>query len=93
MVAVFGVMASLHFVIIKQMGLGLALAILVDATIVRTLLLPSMLKLLGERSWWLPRWLEWLPRITIEGEPVEVPTAGPTAVAPGLAAAGDRAAP
>jgi RND superfamily putative drug exporter len=71
MVAVFAVMASLHFVIIKQMGLGLAIAILVDATIVRTLLLPSMLKLLGDRSWWLPSWLGWLPRITIEGEPLD----------------------
>jgi putative drug exporter of the RND superfamily len=88
MVAVFAVMASLHFVIIKQMGLGLAIAILVDATIVRTLLLPSMLKLLGDRSWWLPRWLDWLPRITIEGEPL--PSARPAAPgAVGLATASD----
>jgi RND superfamily putative drug exporter len=89
MVAVFAVMASLHFVVIRQMAIGLAVAILVDATIVRTLLLPSMLKLLGDRSWWLPRWLGWLPTITIEGEPVTnaAPAAGATASA--LAAAAD----
>jgi uncharacterized membrane protein YdfJ with MMPL/SSD domain len=45
----------------KQFGVGLAAAILIDATIVRGVLLPATMKLLGERNWYLPRWLEWLP--------------------------------
>ena len=73
MVAVFAVFASLHFVIIRQIGIGLAVAVLVDATIVRSLLLPSLMKLLGDRCWWMPRMLDWLPRITIEGEPASSP--------------------
>jgi uncharacterized membrane protein YdfJ with MMPL/SSD domain len=47
----------------KQFGVGLAAAILIDATIVRGVLLPATMKLLGERNWYLPRWLEWLPRL------------------------------
>jgi RND superfamily putative drug exporter len=47
----------------KQFGLGLAVAILIDATVVRGVLLPATMKLLGERNWYLPRWLEWLPRL------------------------------
>ena len=50
------------------MGFGLAAAILIDATIVRAVLLPSVMKLLGEWNWYLPRWLEWLPRFDFEGE-------------------------
>lgn len=69
MVAVFAVFVSLHFVMIRQMGLGLAVAVLVDATIVRSLLLPSVMKLLGDWCWYLPPFLRWIPRITIEGEP------------------------
>jgi uncharacterized membrane protein YdfJ with MMPL/SSD domain len=63
MVAVFGVFATLSAVEFKQMGVGLAVAILIDATIVRAVLLPAAMTLLGERNWYLPRWLEWLPRI------------------------------
>jgi uncharacterized membrane protein YdfJ with MMPL/SSD domain len=47
----------------KQFGVGLAAAILIDATIVRGVLLPATMKLLGEWNWYLPRWLEWLPRL------------------------------
>jgi uncharacterized membrane protein YdfJ with MMPL/SSD domain len=47
----------------KQFGVGLATAILIDATIVRAVLLPATMKLLGEWNWYLPRWLEWLPRL------------------------------
>ena len=54
---------------IKQMGFGLAAAILIDATIVRAVLLPAVMKLLGEWNWYLPRWLEWLPRLNAEPEP------------------------
>ena len=61
MVAVFGVFATLTPLDFKQMGVGLAAAILIDATVVRAVLLPSAMVLLGERNWWLPRWLQWLP--------------------------------
>jgi uncharacterized membrane protein YdfJ with MMPL/SSD domain len=62
MVAVFAIFATLSFLDFKQMGVGLAAAILIDATVIRGVLLPATMKLLGERNWYLPRWLEWLPR-------------------------------
>ena len=62
MVAVFSIFATLSFIEFKQMGVGLAAAILIDATLVRGVLLPATMKLLGERNWYLPSWLEWLPR-------------------------------
>ncbi len=61
MVGVFGIMATLSLLQFKQMGFGLAVAIAVDATIVRAVLLPSTMTLLGRWNWYLPRWLEWLP--------------------------------
>jgi len=66
MVAVFAIFASLRTLDIKQMGVGLAVAVLVDATIVRGVLLPATMKLLGDWNWYLPRWLGWLPRIELE---------------------------
>jgi len=54
--------------ILKMMGLGLATAIFVDATIVRVVLVPASMKLMGDANWWFPKWLEWLPRVDIEGE-------------------------
>ena len=77
MVAVFGVFATLGALEFKQMGVGLAVAILIDATIVRAVLLPASMKLLGERNWYLPSWLEWLPRLSWEGETVGEPGAAP----------------
>ncbi len=62
MVAVFVAFAMSSFSLIQQLGIGLATAVLIDATIVRGVLLPSVMKLLGERNWYLPRWLEWIPR-------------------------------
>jgi len=62
MVAVFAIFMTLRTLDIKQMGFGLAAAILIDATIVRAVLLPSVMKLLGDWNWYLPRWLEWLPQ-------------------------------
>jgi RND superfamily putative drug exporter len=53
---------------LKMMGLGLATAIFVDATIVRVILVPATMKLMGDANWWFPSWLEWLPRLDIEGE-------------------------
>jgi RND superfamily putative drug exporter len=69
MVAVFAIFATLQTLDIKQMGVGLAVAVLLDATIVRAFLLPASMKLLGDWNWYLPRWLEWLPRLTPEAEP------------------------
>jgi RND superfamily putative drug exporter len=67
MVAVFAVFATLSSMEFKQMGVGLAAAILIDATIVRAVLLPATMKLLGEWNWYLPRGLGWLPRVRHEG--------------------------
>jgi RND superfamily putative drug exporter len=49
------------------MGFGLAVAVFMDATIVRSILVPASMRLLGDRNWYLPRWLEWLPRVNVEG--------------------------
>jgi uncharacterized membrane protein YdfJ with MMPL/SSD domain len=66
MVAVFAIFATLGEIVFQMMGVGLAAAILIDATIVRAVLLPSTMKLLGDWNWYLPRWLGWLPSITTE---------------------------
>jgi RND superfamily putative drug exporter len=68
MVAVFAIFASLRTLDIKQMGVGLAVAVLLDATLIRGVLLPAAMKLLGEWNWYLPRWLEWLPRLNVEAD-------------------------
>jgi len=69
MVAVFSVFITLPLVDLKQMGLGLALAVLIDATIVRAVLLPATMKLLGDWNWYLPSWLNWLPKLEHERSP------------------------
>jgi uncharacterized membrane protein YdfJ with MMPL/SSD domain len=66
MVAVFAIFASLPTLDIKQLGVGLAVAVLIDATVIRSVLLPATMKLLGEWNWYLPRWLGWLPRVNLE---------------------------
>lgn len=71
MVAVFAGFAAGRLVSFQQMGFGLAVAVLLDATIVRSVLVPASMRLLGDRNWYLPSWLEWLPKVNIEGEPVE----------------------
>ncbi len=79
MVAVFGGFAAGPLVGLQQMGFGLAVAVALDATIVRSILVPASMKLLGNRNWYLPSWLGWLPKINIDGpsrpetvpEPVE----------------------
>ncbi len=68
MVAVFSVFALLPILDMKEMGIGLAAAILIDATIVRAVLLPASMTLLGDRNWYLPSWLRWLPRLEHERE-------------------------
>jgi uncharacterized membrane protein YdfJ with MMPL/SSD domain len=67
MFGVFSVFATLHFMFLKQFGVGLAIAVLVDATVVRAVLLPASMKLLGDWNWYLPAWLRWLPRVGHEG--------------------------
>ncbi|TML63369.1 MAG: hypothetical protein E6G22_06355 [Actinobacteria bacterium] len=79
MVAEFSIFATLSMLFFKQFGVGLAAAILIDATIVRGVLLPASMKLLGEWNWYLPRWLEWLPRFE-PGEPSAAPEAPPAPV-------------
>jgi|1186.fasta_scaffold00905_3 RND superfamily putative drug exporter len=68
MVAVFAGFASGDLVMFQQMGFGLGVAILIDATIVRVFLMPAVMELLGDRNWYLPRWLQWLPHLNVEGE-------------------------
>jgi RND superfamily putative drug exporter len=62
MVGVFAVFTALPIVDLKEMGIGLAVAVLIDATLVRAVLLPASMKLLGDANWYLPSWLGWLPR-------------------------------
>jgi RND superfamily putative drug exporter len=76
MVAVFSIFAVLSMLFFKQFGVGLATAILIDATIVRGVLLPATMKLLGEWNWYLPRWLQWLPRLE-GGSDEPAPETGP----------------
>ncbi len=71
MVGVFAIFATLSSIEFKQMGVGLAAAVLIDATIIRGVLLPATMKLLGDWNWWLPSSLRWLPKVTHE------PAAGP----------------
>jgi RND superfamily putative drug exporter len=83
MVMVFLTFATLSQVSMKEAGIGLATAVLIDATVVRTVLLPASMKLLGKWNWYLPTWLNWIPKIGHEpsGEPVEaqVPPRRPVA--------------
>ncbi len=71
MVVVFAVFVTLKFVFIQQLGLGLAVAVFVDATMIRSVLLPASMTVLGDWNWWMPRVLDWIPRVTIEGDPDE----------------------
>jgi len=72
-VAVFAGFAKGDLVAFQQMGFGVAIALLIDATVIRSVILPSAMKLLGDWNWYLPRWLAWLPRIEIERAPEERP--------------------
>ena len=80
MVMSFSVFAVLRSVSMKELGVGLAAAVLLDATIVRGVLLPATMKLLGERNWYLPRWLNWIPQIS-HGAAIDAPPATTTAPA------------
>ena len=73
----FAGVAGGQLVMFQQMGFGLAIAVLLDATIVRTVLVPSAMAMLGERNWYLPRWLQWLPDVSVEGHAYEAPCEQP----------------
>jgi len=68
MVAVFAGFAVGDLVPMQQLGFGLGIAVILDATIVRGVLVPATMVLLGVRNWYFPSWLEWLPRISVEGD-------------------------
>ena len=74
MVGVFGAFAMGRVKGLQQFGLGLGVAVLVDATVIRSVLLPATMKLLGDWNWYLPSWLEWLPQMRVEGESAEPKT-------------------
>ncbi len=82
MVVVFSGFAAGQLVAFQQMGFGLAVAVLLDATVVRSVLVPAMMALLGNANWYLPKWLAWLPDLRIEGEGTSQPR---EVVAPELA--------
>ena len=73
-VAVFAGFARGDLVMFQEMGFGVAVALLLDATVIRSVLLPSVMALLGERNWYLPAWLEWLPHLEVEGHVAEEPS-------------------
>jgi RND superfamily putative drug exporter len=87
MVAVFGGFASGRMVMFQEMGFGAAAAILIDATIVRSILVPASMKLLGDWNWYLPSWLQWLPDVRVEAH---TPALSPRAAQAEGASAGSR---
>ena len=68
MICVFGSFVLSDLRVLKLIGFGLAFAVFIDATLVRLVLVPATMELLGDRNWWFPKWLEWLPRIHVEGQ-------------------------
>src|SRR6266487_1610771 len=83
MVGVFSIFATLQFLFLKEFGVGLAIAVLVDATIVRAVLLPATMKLLGDWNWYLPKWLEWLPSLE-HGDSTDSAAKTPVALTPAI---------
>ncbi|MBU6330675.1 MAG: MMPL family transporter, partial [Acidobacteria bacterium] len=69
MIAVFASFVTIQNPTVQVLGFGMAVAVLLDSTIVRMVLVPAVMELLGGRAWWFPRWLGWLPRLDIEGPP------------------------
>ena len=63
-------------VMFQQMGFGVAVSLLIDATVIRSVLVPAAMTLLGDWNWYLPRWLEWLPQLQVEGTDDSVETTG-----------------
>ncbi|OIJ63063.1 MMPL family transporter [Streptomyces mangrovisoli] len=82
MVAVFAIFGTLSMQSMKQMGVGLAAAVLIDATVIRGVLLPAVMALLGERNWYLPKWLHRLPDLTHDESPEAAAPAGSPSAGP-----------
>jgi RND superfamily putative drug exporter len=78
-IAVFTGFALGDLVMFQQMGFGVAIALFLDATLIRSVLVPASMKLLGRRNWYLPSWLGWLPDIGVEGETHPPPAGAPSA--------------
>ena len=76
MIGVFATFATLSLVFFKELGVGLGVAVLIDATLVRAVLLPASMTLLGDWNWYLPRWLEWIPHVGPVGAPALPPAPG-----------------
>jgi RND superfamily putative drug exporter len=76
-VAVFSGFARGDLVMFQQMGFGVAVALLLDATVIRSVVLPSAMVLLGDRNWYLPAWLGWIPHLEVEGHLAPAPTPAP----------------
>ena len=89
MVGIFGAFALGRNVEMQQMGIGLGVAILIDATVIRSVLLPASMKLLGDRNWYLPKWLDWLPKVTAEAPAPATPAYPAIAARTSAPAAGD----
>jgi RND superfamily putative drug exporter len=79
MICIFGSFVLGDLRVLKMIGFGLAVAVLIDATIVRLVLVPATMELLGDRNWWLPSWLGWLPHLNVEGEPDSAMVGAPVA--------------
>jgi RND superfamily putative drug exporter len=77
MICVFGSFVLSDMRVLKLVGFGLAFAVFIDATVVRLVLVPATMELLGDRNWWFPKFLEWVPRVNVEGQPDRPPTAAP----------------
>jgi len=82
MVAVFGGFALGDIAFFQSMGFGLGAAVLLDATVVRSLLVPSVMRVMGPSAWYLPSWLEWIPNISIEGQSHEASASEPSGTVP-----------
>lgn len=76
-IVVFAGFAASELVMFQQMGFGVAVALLVDATLIRMVIVPAAITVLGRWNWYLPTWLNWLPELHVEGEPA--PVAAPSA--------------
>lgn len=74
MVSVFSAFAMGRLAEVQQMGFGLGVAVLLDATLIRTVLVPAIMRLVGNRNWWFPNWLGWMPNLHVEGnlQPIEL---------------------
>jgi RND superfamily putative drug exporter len=77
MICVFASFVLSDMRVLKLIGFGLAFAVFIDATVVRLVLVPATMELLGDRNWWFPSWLEWIPRIHVEGSTTSAPPAAP----------------